>query len=174
MLICGLILFSTLSLLRNVLHTLLEGVPDGLSLPEVGRSMAAVPGVRSVHDLHIWSLDSRRTALSAHILLNGEQPWQAVLDAERALLHARFAIEHVTLQPELPPPSRSCSRPAIPAPGSITDNRRYATGVLHAFSPGTGQPDRSPDLAADGIRTRARATGVAGRIGVRGRAPGLG
>lgn len=103
MLICGLILFSTLSLLRNVLHTLLEGVPDGLSLPEVGRSMAAVPGVRSVHDLHIWSLDSRRTALSAHILLSGEQPWQAVLDAERALLHARFAIEHVTLQPELPP-----------------------------------------------------------------------
>lgn len=103
MLICGLILFSTLSLLRNVVHTLLEGVPERLSLPEVGRAMAAVAGVRSVHDLHIWSLDSRRAALSAHVVLADAQRWPAVLDAERALLHQRFGIEHVTLQPELAP-----------------------------------------------------------------------
>jgi len=103
MLICGLILFSTLSLLRNVLHTLLEGVPDSLSLPEVGRAMASVPGVRSVHDLHIWSLDSRRTALSAHLLLTDARRWQAILEAERRLLHERFGVEHVTLQPELLP-----------------------------------------------------------------------
>ena len=46
MLICGLILYSTLALLRQVVHTLLEGVPDGLSLPEVGHAMAGVEGVR--------------------------------------------------------------------------------------------------------------------------------
>ena len=103
MLICGLILFSTLSLLRRVVHTLLEGVPDGLSLPEVGRAMAGVDGVRSVHDLHIWSLDSHRTALSAHVVLADAARWPAVLEAERALLHSRFSIEHATLQPELPP-----------------------------------------------------------------------
>lgn len=103
MLICGLILFSTLSLLRNVIHTLLEGVPDRLSLPDVGRAMAAIPGVRSVHDLHIWSLDSRRAALSAHVVLSDGQRWSAILEAERRLLHERFGIEHVTLQPELAP-----------------------------------------------------------------------
>ena len=103
MLICGLILYSTLSLLRQVVHTLLEGVPDGLSLPEVGRAMAGVDGVRSVHDLHIWSLDSHRTALSAHVVLADAARWPAVLEAERALLHGRFGIEHATLQPELPP-----------------------------------------------------------------------
>ena len=103
MLICGLILFSTLSLLRRVVHTLLEGVPEGLSLPEVGRAMATVDGVRSVHDLHIWSLDSHRTALSAHVVLADAARWPAVLEAERALLHSRFSIEHATLQPELPP-----------------------------------------------------------------------
>ena len=103
MLICGLILFSTLSLLRRVVHTLLEGVPDGLSLPEVGRAMAAVDGVRSVHDLHIWSIDSRGTALSAHVVLANAARWPAVLEAERHLLHTRFGIEHATLQPELPP-----------------------------------------------------------------------
>ena len=85
MLICGLILFST------------------LSLPEVGRAMAAVDGVRSVHDLHIWSIDSRGTALSAHVVLANAARWPAVLEAERHLLHTRFGIEHATLQPELPP-----------------------------------------------------------------------
>jgi cobalt-zinc-cadmium efflux system protein len=103
MLICGLILYSTLSLLRQVLNTLLEGVPEGLSLPEVGRAMAGIAGVRSVHDLHIWSLDSRRTALSAHIELADAARWPEVLTAERSLLQARFGIAHATLQPELPP-----------------------------------------------------------------------
>lgn len=118
MLICGLILFSTLSLLRHVLHTLLEGVPDGLSLPEVGRAMAGVGGVRSVHDLHIWSIDSRGTALSAHVVLADAARWPAVLEAERKLLRTRFSIEHVTLQPELPPAQplvftpRSARKPA--------------------------------------------------------------
>ncbi|MBS0551751.1 MAG: cation transporter [Proteobacteria bacterium] len=102
MLICGLILASTLSLLRSVVHTLLEGVPDGISLPDVGRAMAAVEGVRSVHDLHIWSLDSRRPALSAHLVLTDARRWPAVLAAQRAMLAERFGIEHVTLQPELP------------------------------------------------------------------------
>jgi cobalt-zinc-cadmium efflux system protein len=103
MLICGLLLFSTLSLLRNALHTLLEGVPAGLSLPGVGTAMAGVPGVRSVHDLHIWSLDSRGIALSAHILLTDAQRWPEILAAEQHLLRERFGVEHVTLQPELPP-----------------------------------------------------------------------
>jgi cobalt-zinc-cadmium efflux system protein len=103
MLICGLILGSTLSLLRRSTHTLLEGVPDGLSLPEVGHAMAAVEGVRSVHDLHIWSLDSRHPSLSAHLVLSEPARWPAVLDAERRMLASRFGITHVTLQPELPP-----------------------------------------------------------------------
>lgn len=103
MLICGLILFSTLSLLRRVVNTLLEAVPEGISLPEVGRAMAGIDGVRSVHDLHIWSLDSHRTALSAHVVLGDAARWPAVLEAERRLLQSHFGIDHATLQPELPP-----------------------------------------------------------------------
>lgn len=103
MLICGLILSSTLKLLRLAAHTLLEGVPEGLSLPEVGRTMAGVTGVRSVHDLHIWSLDSNHVALSAHVVLAAGHDWPAVLAALRDLLQERFGIGHVTLQPETPP-----------------------------------------------------------------------
>lgn len=103
MLICALILFSTMNLLRQVIHTLLEGVPDTLSLPEIGRAMAAVPGVHSVHDLHVWSLDSRQPALSAHVVLAAAPQWAKVLAAQQQLLRERFGIDHVTLQPELPP-----------------------------------------------------------------------
>ncbi|HMV92250.1 MAG TPA: cation diffusion facilitator family transporter, partial [Thauera aminoaromatica] len=114
MLICGLILYSTLALLRQVVHTLLEGVPDGLSLPEVGHAMAGVEGVRSVHDLHIWSLDSNRSALSAHVVLADAARWPTVLEAERALLRSRFGIEHATLQPELPPAQPLVFTPRTP------------------------------------------------------------
>jgi len=114
MLICGLILYSTLALLRQVVHTLLEGVPDGLSLPEVGHAMAGVEGVRSVHDLHIWSLDSNRSALSAHVVLADAARWPTVLAAERTLLRSRFGIEHATLQPELPPAQPLVFTPRTP------------------------------------------------------------
>lgn len=103
MLICGLILAATIRLLRQATHTLLDGVPPELSLPEVGTAMAAVDGVASVHDLHIWSLDSREAALSAHIVLLRNDDWPDVLGALQALLASRYGIEHATLQPELPP-----------------------------------------------------------------------
>lgn len=103
LLICGLILASTVRLLGAAAHTLLEGVPEGVSLPEVGRSMAAVAGVRSVHDLHIWSIDSRHIALSAHVIIRTDREWPQVLEALHAVLRTRFGIDHVTLQPETLP-----------------------------------------------------------------------
>jgi cobalt-zinc-cadmium efflux system protein len=98
--IVALILFSSLRLLRDVLHTLLEGVPRHLDLEEVGRAMARVEDVLSVHDLHIWSLSGETTALSAHVVLRRIDGWEPVLGRLRALLSERFGIEHVTLQPE--------------------------------------------------------------------------
>ena len=103
LLICALILVSTFRLLSTAAHMLLEGVPDALSLPDVGRAMAEVAGVRSVHDLHIWSLDSHHVALSAHVILRTGGEWPRVLAALRAVLHRRFDIDHVTLQPETLP-----------------------------------------------------------------------
>lgn len=113
-LICGLILAATLRLLRQAVHTLLDGVPPQLSLTQVGTEMAAVEGVTSVHDLHIWSLDSRETALSAHIVLMRGDDWPEVLPRLQALLRERYDIGHATLQPEIPP--RQVIRFAAPRP----------------------------------------------------------
>jgi cobalt-zinc-cadmium efflux system protein len=101
LLICGLIAMSSLRLVRETLHVLMEGVPEYLDLEEVGRALAGHdPRVRSVHDLHIWSLSSGQVALSAHVVLDDMGSWDHVLLEIRRLLHERFDIDHVTLQPE--------------------------------------------------------------------------
>ena len=101
LLICALILYSTLRLLREAMHVLMEGVPLGVDLNSVGRSLARVTQVVSVHDLHIWTLSSGTPALSAHVVLRDMTHWPAILMAMRGLLQREYAIEHVTLQPEL-------------------------------------------------------------------------
>lgn len=98
--ICVLILGSSLRLLREALHALMEGVPLNLSLNDIGHSMAAVEGVRSVHDLHVWTLSSNRIALSAHIVIDDLHSWPRVMHDVSHLLDERYDIEHVTLQPE--------------------------------------------------------------------------
>jgi cobalt-zinc-cadmium efflux system protein len=99
--ISALILFSTLKLLRESLHVLMEGVPLHLDLERVGEALARVPGVMSVHDLHIWTLSSGRPALSAHVVLEEMQAWPRILGSIEGLLAHEYDIRHITLQPEL-------------------------------------------------------------------------
>jgi cobalt-zinc-cadmium efflux system protein len=98
--ICALIALSALRLTRESLHALMEGVPRGLSVEAIGREMASVEGVLSVHDLHVWMLSGSRTALSAHVVVASMLHWDTTLPALQQRLHARFNIDHVTLQPE--------------------------------------------------------------------------
>jgi cobalt-zinc-cadmium efflux system protein len=99
--IAVLILASTVGLLRGTLHVLMEGVPPALELTGIGRELAELPGVASVHDLHVWSIAPGRIALSAHLELDELQRWPAILAAAGKLLHDRHGIGHITLQPEV-------------------------------------------------------------------------
>ena len=98
--ICALIAFSSVRLLRESLHALMEGVPSGMSVETIGGEMARVEGVVSVHDLHVWTLSGSRTALSAHVVVRSMAQWERTLAALQRRLHERFGIDHVTLQPE--------------------------------------------------------------------------
>lgn len=102
--IAGLILASTLRLLRDTLHVLMEGVPSTLDLPAIGRALAGIPGVIAVHDLHVWSIASERVALSAHVELAEIRQWPEILAAAGELLRKLYGIEHITLQPEVRAP----------------------------------------------------------------------
>lgn len=99
MIIAALILVSTIRLLLETLHTLMEGVPHHLSLEEIGRAIAARPKVRSVHDLHLWTVSSRQVALSAHLVVEDLGEWEKTLADVSATLH-ELGIDHLTLQPE--------------------------------------------------------------------------
>ena len=100
--IAGLILVSTMRLLRDTVHVLMEGVPPALELDVIGKTLAGVPGVESVHDLHVWSITPGQVALSAHLEISELRQWPGILAVASNLVHDRFGIGHVTLQPELP------------------------------------------------------------------------
>jgi cobalt-zinc-cadmium efflux system protein len=104
--IAVLILVSTLRLLRDTLHVLMEGVPAAVDLAEIGGTLAAVQGVSIVHDLHVWSIGSNRHALSAHLEIERLEEWPVILQSAQAVLRERFGVDHVTLQPELVPALR--------------------------------------------------------------------
>ncbi|HEX2831102.1 MAG TPA: cation diffusion facilitator family transporter [Burkholderiales bacterium] len=109
LLIAVLILVTTLRLLRDTLHVLMEGVPSAFDMAQIGGALARVAGVVTVHDLHIWSIGSERAALSAHVDIERLEDWPRILQASREMLHAEYGIDHVTLQPELvdPRPQRA-------------------------------------------------------------------
>src|ERR1700687_1508298 len=61
-----LVLWSSIGILRESAHLLLEGRPQGMSVEDVARAVLTVPGVQEVHDVHIWSLGDAHNALSLH------------------------------------------------------------------------------------------------------------
>src|SRR2546423_1853793 len=98
--ICALIALSSVRLLRESVHALMEGVPSGMSVEAIGGEMAGVEGVLSVHDLHVWTLSGSRPALSAHVVVRSLGQWERTRVELQRRLHERFGIDHVTLQPE--------------------------------------------------------------------------
>jgi cobalt-zinc-cadmium efflux system protein len=93
-----LVLASAWTILRDSTEILLEATPRGMDATEIGRRLAGAPGVVEVHDLHVWTITSGFTALSAHVLVRpGEDCHGRRRELER-LLHDEFGIEHTTLQ----------------------------------------------------------------------------
>ncbi len=95
-----LVLTSSWTILRDSVAVLLEATPSGIAAGEVGHAMAAVAGVRQVHDLHIWTITSGFPALSAHVLVAAGADCHAIRLELEELLAARFGLTHTTLQVE--------------------------------------------------------------------------
>lgn len=124
LLVVLLILRSTWALVLQSSHMLMEGVPAHLDLPAIGRTLAAQPGVQSVHDLHVWHLGPERVALSAHLVIDSAELWPRLLAATQALLAKDYSIDHVTLQP---------SWRAVPPAGKVIPLTALA-GEAHAHA----------------------------------------
>jgi cobalt-zinc-cadmium efflux system protein len=95
----AMIAFSAYRVTRQSLHILIEGTPEGLSLPTVESAIRTTPGITNVHDLHVWNICSGHVALSAHVtLLNFQSNHSDLRDSIRTVLMEKFGIEHTTFQ----------------------------------------------------------------------------
>src|SRR5207249_4557059 len=93
----------TWGLLKQAVNVLLEGTPTHLDLAEIEAAIVRVPGVRRVHDLHVWTLTSGREAMSAHVIVTDVGESDRLLRQLHEVLHARFGIDHTTIQLEMEP-----------------------------------------------------------------------
>jgi cobalt-zinc-cadmium efflux system protein len=86
--------------LRQTIHILTEGVPEGVTASEVAQTIHQTPGVAEVHDLHVWTVSPGYPALSAHVVLADQALSQTgPLMAElKEIIYHRFGIEHTTIQ----------------------------------------------------------------------------
>ena len=98
--IAAMVLWSTNGLLREAGNILLEGLPKGIKLETVARSILGVKGVQEVHDIHIWTIGTDLVALSCHVRI----PDMHMDESEKILLTIRerltadFRISHTTVQ----------------------------------------------------------------------------
>jgi cobalt-zinc-cadmium efflux system protein len=102
-LIAAMILWSSISIIRETLNILLEGTPRNMRLTEIRNAMASVEGVLDVHDLHVWSLGSSSHALASHVTI-AEMPMSEcgdILAEINCALRDRFHITHTTIQFEI-------------------------------------------------------------------------
>jgi cobalt-zinc-cadmium efflux system protein len=96
--VAALMLRSGWSLLRASTRVLLEAAPAGLDPNEVGRALAAMPGIVEIHDLHVWEVTSGFVAVAAHVVVAPGADCHRLRRELQAVLHERFGIRHTTLQ----------------------------------------------------------------------------
>ncbi len=96
--VATLIFWSAASLLRQATAIFLETAPAGSDPEAVGRTLASLPQVVEVHDLHLWTVSSGFPAFSAHVLVEGGADCHALRRRLETVLRERFGLEHTTLQ----------------------------------------------------------------------------
>lgn len=90
-------------LLRQAMDILLEATPKHVEVSEVEAALRAVPGVRAIHDLHVWTITSGMESITAHLVLDQKtdaEASQRVLRTATRVLDERFGLDHATLQLE--------------------------------------------------------------------------
>ena len=93
------ILLGTWGLLKDSVSLAMDAAPRSVDVAQVRAAFLALPGVRAVHDLHVWGLSTTQTALTAHLVHDRGDP-KALLQEAQTLARSRFKIGHTTLQLE--------------------------------------------------------------------------
>ncbi|MFL5897963.1 MAG: cation diffusion facilitator family transporter [Solirubrobacterales bacterium] len=100
LLIAALVLASSWRLIREPFDVLMESAPADTDVEAVGRTICTEEGVRSVHDLHVWTVTSGFGAIAAHVVVAADVDRDLVRRRLELTLHESYGIEHTTLQME--------------------------------------------------------------------------
>jgi cobalt-zinc-cadmium efflux system protein len=90
----------TWKMLKDTAHILMEGVPANVNLQLLQEEMLRVPGVTTVHDIHVWTLTSGLDSISGHVCVANPKDGILILSQLREMLRERFGISHITIQIE--------------------------------------------------------------------------
>lgn len=100
LLVVGAIVHGAWPLFRESLDVLLESTPPSISASHVAAMIESLPGVKNVHDLHIWAVEPRLIMLTCHVLITGEENPTDLLPNIQTRIAADFGITHMTIQLE--------------------------------------------------------------------------
>jgi cobalt-zinc-cadmium efflux system protein len=98
--IAAVIFLSTWGLLRDSLNLAVDAVPRNVDPEAVREYLSGLPGVRAIHDLHIWPMSTTDTALTAHMVMDVFPQGDQFLNDIALVLQQRFSINHPTIQLE--------------------------------------------------------------------------
>ncbi|VDM62695.1 unnamed protein product [Angiostrongylus costaricensis] len=94
------VLFTTMTVLRDIFFVLMEATPRHLDFNAVRNDLTELEHVQSVHDLHLWSLNMDKTALSVHLALDSSEHAWSTVEAARMLIRQKYGISKATVQVE--------------------------------------------------------------------------
>jgi cobalt-zinc-cadmium efflux system protein len=103
------ITIGTADLLKDSFLMSVDAVPKGISLKEVENHLKTIPGVKEIHDLHIWAMSTTETALTVHLVMPDSNPGDYFLKEICSELQRKFGIEHSTIQVEKDAQGTNCS-----------------------------------------------------------------
>lgn len=94
------VIYSAWGIVKESVNIILEGVPEGLNVQEIGTEIKNIQNVNDAHDIHVWSLGTDYNALSAHVVISNMTVDQSheVLNKINTMLKEKFSIEHTTIE----------------------------------------------------------------------------
>lgn len=99
-LVVGAIAYGAWPLFKESLDVLLESTPPTISASHVAATVESIPGVKNVHDLHIWAVEPRLVMLTAHVMIDEAAASLDLLQVIQARITVEFGIKHMTIQLE--------------------------------------------------------------------------
>jgi cobalt-zinc-cadmium efflux system protein len=106
--VVSVIVWGTWGLGRDAMRLAMAAVPPGVDMTRIRTYLTQLPGVRDVHDLHVWALSTTENALTVHLVMPQGHPGDAFVQTVVTTLRTDYAMHHSTVQVEFGVSCQAC------------------------------------------------------------------